>query len=311
MVDFDKDDLKALCPGAREDYLDAFVASKQLLDDLDISDTAPRFCAFIAQVAHESGGLRLKEENLNYSAKRLMQVWPSRFKSLAMAEKYARNPEKLANFTYDDANRDDKHKLGNTKPGDGWKFRGRGLIQITGRHEYERVSKLIGEDIAWNPDRAADPMVAVAVAAHLFVDKGCCTLADKGDFTGITKKINGGTIGLKDRTAYHIKAKAIFKDTPAKGQEAVPPPASVAPPASIVQSTEAQASAVSSSIGSGGAAIELGNAMSKTVADGRFSALEFLGNVVSSPWFWGCLIIALLGVYGVLRRRYRLLQWGV
>lgn len=310
-VDFDAEDIERLCPNARPDYVEALVASKQLLDDLDISDTAQRFCFFIAQLAHESGGLRLREENLNYSAKRLMQVWPKRFPTLAKAAQYANNPEKLANYTYDDANRSPQSRLGNVEPGDGWRFRGRGLIQTTGRYQYGRVGNLIGVDLIKDPDKAADPMTAVAIAAHLFVDKGCLPLCDKNDFVGVTKKINGGKIGLDDRTRYLVRAKTIFKDAPVKEPEAVKPPALPPPPTSIATSSEANAAVVIGGVSTATAGQEVANAMAKTNADGAFSMAEFVTNLTGSAWFWTTMIMALLALYIWLRRRARLLAWGV
>lgn len=308
MIDFTEQDILRLCPGARPEYVAALVAAKPLLDELDILDTPARFCAWIAQIAHESGGLKLREENLNYKAARLMKVWPRRFPTLAKAEQYAHNPEKLANYTYSDEFRDDAHDLGNTQPGDGWRFRGRGLIQITGRSEYARVGELIGVNLVESPDLAMEGNTAVKIAAHLFVDKGCCQLADRGKFKAITKKINGGYNGLDDRIAYHVAAKRIFKELPVKG--APPPPAPAQPPASMVQSTEGNVAVVIGGISAQQAGTEMANAMAKSNADGVFSVAELVTNLASSGWFWTTTLMAAGALYIWLRRRARLLQWG-
>jgi len=308
MIDFDETDIRRLCPGALPDYAAALVKCKPLLDELDILDTPSRFCAWIAQIAHESGGLRLREENLNYRAERLMKVWPKRFPTLAKAQQYAHNPEKLANYTYSDEFRDDAHDLGNTEPGDGWRYRGRGLIQITGRSEYARVGELVGINLLENPDLAMDPVSAVKIAAHLFVDKGCCELADRGKFKAITKRINGGYNGLDDRVAYHVAARRIFKEAPIKG--APPPPAPAQPPASMIQSTEGNVAVVLGGVSAQQAGQEMANAMAKSNADGVFSMMEFATTLASSGWFWTTLFMAAGALYIWLRRRARLFQWG-
>jgi putative chitinase len=309
MVDFDEADILKLCHGARPDYVSALVASKELLDKLDIIDTSKRFCAWIAQIAHESGGLKISEENLNYSAKRLMQVWPKRFPTLAKAQQYAHNPEKLANYTYSDEFRDDAHDLGNVEPGDGWRFRGRGLMQITGRSEYTRIGKRIGLDLVGKPDLASDPYTAVVIAAHLFAERGCCELADKGKFKAITKKINGGYIGLEDRIRYHIAAQQIFKDAPVKNAPAPPPP--VQPPTSMAQSTEGNVAIMIGGVSGQQAGQEVANAVAKSNADGVFTMAELVSNIAASPWFWTTVIMSAGAIYIWLRRRARLVTWGV
>ncbi|WP_226986797.1 glycoside hydrolase family 19 protein [Chlorobaculum tepidum] len=141
------------------------------------------------------------EEKLSYSAARLMKVWPKRFPTLAIAEKYERNPEKLANYVY--ANR-----IGNgpESSGDGYRFRGRGLIQLTGRSNYESASKALGIDLLNHPDQLTEPAVAAMSAAWFWASHGLNELADDRtgdndleDFTTITKIINGGTVGLQER----------------------------------------------------------------------------------------------------------------
>ncbi len=128
--------------------------------------TDPRWLAYIFATAHHETGARFApiEENLNYSAKRLMQVWPKRFPSLAAANPYANNPERLANSVYGG-------RLGNTSPGDGWKYRGRGLVQITGKANYEKYG------LADTPEKASE----VETAAHIIVDGMV-----NGRFTGLT-----------------------------------------------------------------------------------------------------------------------------
>ena len=160
----------------------------------DIS-TPERQAAFIGQCAHESGDFKTLQENLNYSAKGLHATWPSRFASEAEAQPFHRNPEKIANKVY-------SGRMGNTDEGDGWKYRGRGLIQLTGKDNYRLASDALGVDFVANPDLVLSKEYAALTAAWYWNKRGLNKEADAKDFTGMTKKINGGTIGLSDRVAH-------------------------------------------------------------------------------------------------------------
>ena len=160
----------------------------------DIS-TPERQAAFIGQCAHESGNFKTLQENLNYSAKGLNATWPSRFASEEAAQPFHRNPEKIANKVY-------SGRMGNTDEGDGWKYRGRGLIQLTGKDNYRLASDALGVDFVANPDLVLSKEYAALTAAWYWNKRGLNKEADAKDFTGMTKKINGGTIGLADRVAH-------------------------------------------------------------------------------------------------------------
>jgi putative chitinase len=160
----------------------------------DIS-TPERQAAFIGQCAHESGNFKTLQENLNYSAKGLNATWPSRFASEEAAQPFHRNPEKIANKVY-------SGRMGNTDEGDGWKYRGRGLIQLTGKDNYRLASDALGVDFVANPDLVLTKENAALTAAWYWNKRGLNKEADAKDFTGMTKKINGGTIGLADRVAH-------------------------------------------------------------------------------------------------------------
>lgn len=163
---------------------------------------------FLAQVAVESGGLRRLQEGLTYiTQQRLVDVYGRRyFPTLESARPFVRNPEGLANYVYDDANR--KNKLGNTQPGDGWKYRGRGLKQLTGRDNYARYQAASGVLCVDAPDLLLDPAIAADSAAWFWHANGCDALA--GDVTALTRRINGGLNGLAQRVALTATARGVF-----------------------------------------------------------------------------------------------------
>ena len=161
-------------------------------------NTPERIASFIAQCGHESGGWRVFSENLNYSAKALDAIFGKYFKRAARdSEPYHRQPEKIANVVY--ANR---MSNGDTDSGDGWKYRGRGPIQLTGKANYKNFAKFIGEDTVANPDLVATKY-PLASAAFFFDSNKLWAICDKGaddaTVTAVTKRVNGGTIGLADR----------------------------------------------------------------------------------------------------------------
>jgi putative chitinase len=157
-------------------------------------NTPKRQACFIGQCMHESGGFKFLKENLNYSAAALMRTWPSRFPDMDTAEKYERNPEKIANKVYGG-------RMGNTEEGDGAKYIGRGLIQLTGKENYKNCSDGIGVDLISNPDLLSNPKYAALSAGWFWNKRNLNASSDLMDIVGITKKINGGVIGLEDRKA--------------------------------------------------------------------------------------------------------------
>jgi len=166
-------------------------------------NTPTRQASFIGQCQHESGNFKTLEENLHYSADGLMRTWPSRFPSRDVAEQYAQNPEKIANKVY-------AGRMGNTEEGDGWAYHGRGLIQLTGRENYDNCGKGIGVVLIDKPQLLVEPMYACLSAGWFWNKKGLNILADKLDYPEMTKRINGGLLGLADRIAKINKAKEIL-----------------------------------------------------------------------------------------------------
>jgi putative chitinase len=162
-------------------------------------NTPERQAAFIGQCAHESMNFTKLEENMNYSAEGLMKTWPSRFPTLESAKPYHRNPEKIADKVY-------AGRMGNgpEETGEGWLYHGRGLIQLTGKDNYTLAGDALNMDFIHSPDYVLVPKYAALTAGWYWNKRQLNKEADAKDFTGMTKKINGGTIGLDDRIA-HIK----------------------------------------------------------------------------------------------------------
>ncbi len=170
----------------------------EVVTDTSFSKGADEVDDFLGQVLHESAELTQFEENLNYSAERLVQIWPSRFPTLSDARPYARNPEALANRVYGG-------RMGNVELGDGWRFRGRGPIQLTGRDNYAFVGDLIGQDLTVLPELMAQPRYALEATIAWWERKIPDSMI--GDPEKVTRRVNGGLIGLADREQLANRAK--------------------------------------------------------------------------------------------------------
>jgi putative chitinase len=166
-------------------------------------NTNNRKAAFLGQCMEESNNFTRLEENLNYSPERLMEVWPSRFPDLPTAMKYAHQSQLLANKVY-------AGRLGNREEGDGYKFRGRGIIQITGRDEYFYCGNALKIDTLTYPELLAIPENAAMSAGWFWNKKSLNQLADLGDYETMTKRINGGLEGLAQRKAKIAHAKQVL-----------------------------------------------------------------------------------------------------
>ena len=200
-----------------EKWLDAVVATCQ---EFEIN-TPERIASFLAQTAHESGGYTMLTENLNYKAITLAGCWPTRFAVLGtdkkpikengknvptkLAESIAGKPELIANLVY-------SSRMGNgpAESGEGWKFRGRGLKQLTGKDNYTRCGTGLGVDLVSNPDLLLEAMYAARSAGWFWKVNKLADFADVGDIKGMTKKINGAFIGLADREQRYNNAIAVM-----------------------------------------------------------------------------------------------------
>jgi putative chitinase len=161
--------------------------------------------SFIGQCGHECGQFKVLEENLNYRAETLMKLWKSRFPTIEIANEYAKNAKKIANKVYSSrmGNRDEAS-------GDGYRFRGRGCIQLTGHANYFHAGQACGVDFVMEPDLVATPMYAAMTAGWFWDTHKLNDFANRKDYVGMTKKINGGTIGLQDRIAHIEQALAVL-----------------------------------------------------------------------------------------------------
>lgn len=212
-----KDIFKKIYPNSTEENRERYAKALSLAMTRYNINNKNRICSFLAQLGHESGQLSAVVENLNYSAKALRSVFGKYFKTDAEAQQYARKPEEIANVVY--ANRLGN---GNSASGDGWRYRGRGLIQLTGKANYEKATNEMyalpmGVDFVNEPDLLATPDYATQSAAWFWETNGLNALADQlggaNDteiFKAITKRINGGYNGLDDRLAIYERAKTVI-----------------------------------------------------------------------------------------------------
>jgi putative chitinase len=190
-------------------------------------NNARRIAGFISQCAHESRDFTAMEENLNYSKEALERVFPRYFGAgKRNAAEYARNPEKIANYVYMDANRSAAGALGNTQPGDGWRFRGRGLKQLTGRNNYSRFAQAYGMTAEQASDWIETKEGALASALWFWTTNKLNPVADTGDVVALTKRINGGDIGLADRQSrYSVAMQALTGVIPTRAAAPAAPSA--------------------------------------------------------------------------------------
>jgi putative chitinase len=168
-------------------------------------DSPFRIAGFLSNVAHESAGFKFVKENLNYSAASLMRVWPSRFPNLEVAQRYAMQPEKIANRAYAD-----RMGNGDEASGDGAKFLGRGLIQLTGKNNYVAYSLACNNEALQHPEIVEQPKYAAESAGWFWNVNRLNTLADAQDVGGMCRRINGGYNGLDDRQMKYSKLMDYF-----------------------------------------------------------------------------------------------------
>jgi putative chitinase len=206
--EFTKEHLAQIIPG-NKDVDSWFEALVDVMPKYGITSQR-RVAHFLSQCAHESNNFRSLEENLNYSAKALRAVFGRYFGAAPKrdADEYHRNPEMIANYVYMDEFR--KYKMGNTEEGDGWRFRGRGLKQLTGRHNYTAFGKSVDLTAEEAAEYVATPKGAVESACWFWDTNNLNDIADTDNVVKMTKKINGGNIGLEDRQKRYSAAMKVL-----------------------------------------------------------------------------------------------------
>lgn len=200
------EDFLAMWPNAPPSLAQSIVDQQDDLFPRYGINTPDRLLHFLAQVTEESGGGTELSEKLGYSTKQMMKVWPKRFPTVESTLPYVYKPESLANKVYGG-----RRELGNVNPGDGWTYRGRGLIQITGRQNYADTGRRLGLDLLKSPHLASDPKYALAVALDDFTRKpNILADADHGDIRRVTLKLNGGLTNFPERVqAYRDWARRL------------------------------------------------------------------------------------------------------
>jgi putative chitinase len=194
---------KVVGPSAKPEVLRSLgVAATVHFPLYGISATVDRLADFVAQTANETGGFRVFEENLNYSAEALVRTWPSRF-TPASAAQYARKPELIAAKVYGD-------RMGNLRPEEGWLFRGRGMLQLTGRANYEAANKRLGLGLDIDPEIAAVPALSLLIACDFYKVNGVLGALDAGDTTKARRITNGGSIGLDHVNALRAQVMKVL-----------------------------------------------------------------------------------------------------
>jgi putative chitinase len=194
--------LTHMCPKTKRSVLEGYIEPLNTIAEYyEMTANPARLAGFLAQTGHESGGFNFIKENLNYSAKGLRSIFSKYFPNDDIAKQYERQPAKIANRVYG-------NRMGNgdEASGDGYKFCGRGLIQLTGRHNYTKLSQDLGISLDETIAYLETPNGAVTSAGWFWDNNNLNQYCDKGDFITLTKRINGGTIGLADRQHHFDEA---------------------------------------------------------------------------------------------------------
>jgi putative chitinase len=208
------DAVKRMAPSARDNYLEAIRQGDPMFAQHGIT-TPLRMAHFLAQALHETGGFTVVRENMNYSQARLIEIFGVNHHSAAVtateAAQLAGHPEAIAERVYGLGNPRKARELANTQPGDGFRYRGNGILQTTGRGNHRRLGAACGVDFEGKPDLVTAPQHALKPALQEWTENKLNVAADKNDIRTITRRINGGFIGLAEREAWFNKAWALLK----------------------------------------------------------------------------------------------------
>jgi len=226
------DVVRRVAPKARPEYIEAFERGDALLQAAGI-DTPRRLAHFLAQVLHESGGLTVTQENMGYRAPRIMQIFGAGRHSAAVVESEAQalagNPFALAERVYGVGNPRKSRELGNLNEGDGYRYRGGGIMQTTGRSNYRRMGERCGVDFEARPELVYSAEHALKPALAEWAEGNLNEKADKDNLRAITKRINGGYNGLADRERWYRKVRPLIDSVEFADAKPAPKPATTAP----------------------------------------------------------------------------------
>jgi putative chitinase len=203
MVAISPDHIKYLAPHALPGLREAFGNAEAMLKKYGVNANGLRMSHFMAQVLHETRGLTVAVENLDYPADRIAEIWHYRFINAMRAFPYSNAPELLANRVY-------RNWMGNDQPGDGWRFIGRGLLQITGKGAYRTYGKAIGVNLLENPDLAAAPQFALQLAGAQWDKNGCNDFADNDNPRRITMALHGALTEMASRRTWLARTKDVW-----------------------------------------------------------------------------------------------------
>lgn len=297
---------------AWDDYVAALIEHGDALCAEHGIDEPLELHHFMAQIAHESGGFSLMWESMHYSADRISQIFGVGRHSAAVkpaeAQRLAGNPQALADRVYGIGNPRKARELGNREPGDGWRYRGFGVMQTTGRDAHERL--LNGE---------TTPIAAVRAAFVEWSERGCNTPARADDIKTVTRRINGGQNGIADRRAWLDRAKRVWPTLPRPvlADDSVvaqlPPIAGSdrPPPQTMAQSTTGNTAVALGAGGTVSTASEVSMAMAKVAGTGSFSIPSFMMALAQSPTFWIGVFTIAGAAYVWLERRRKLVKHGI
>lgn len=299
-----EDILRKMWPKSPRSRIQAVArVSDDVFNEFDVT-TPLRVAHLMAQISHENNAGTATRENMNYRADRIMQVFGVGRHSAAItqaeAARLAGNPRALAERVYGLGNPKKAKELGNTQPGDGYRYRGNGDMQTTGRGGHRRVSELTGIDVESNPEMMEDPAISFRVAVAEFVALRCLAAADQDNIGLVTKRINGGSNGLAERKVWLRRWKDALDglEEPPKMPRGAEPQA----PKPLMSSKIAQGTAASTGLGIAGGSIQVANYL-QTASDAASTArdtVDNVGNVVSvaKPLFLGMPIGAWVAISG-------------
>lgn len=294
-IELTVDLLKQIFPRGNPAAIAAIVAKQHILEREGINHTRTRLATLFAHLNHESNGLTIFVENLNYSAARLTEVWPNRFPTIEKARPYAFNPEALANNVY-------SGRMGNNLPGYGWKFRGSGGPQLTGYDCFLAVEKYSGLPLTSKPELARDPANTPEISAGFWAWKQMNRYADTGNIKASTVPWNGGTNGLADRAAAFQRNLRILES--AKGS-----PPTAAPPKEVLEAASANEARLRNAglagvVTSASVKTATNTAQPEKIIAKPETGLDWTTIVIGA----GCVLIVIFGIGAIVRKKIQVTE---